>query len=281
MKKIAWVTDSTAYLDESMKSHPDVYQVPMSIIMDGKEYMDGIDLGPEELYSRLKTLDSPPTTSQPAIGAFRELYEKLGEEYDQVISILVSAKLSGTVESSRQAAQLLEIPVLTIDSKIMSYPLTVLIKKGMELAAKGQSPEEIRLRLEEIRDATDTYVLIGSLEQLHRSGRMTGAKFFLGSMLNIKPIISIKDGVLDIKEKARSEKKAKEKIANLLKAANEDRPLEEVWLLYGLHREVAEEWKRELEKDFPETRFESYPLAAVIGVHAGEHTLGLSWNTKI
>ncbi|MFD2445769.1 DegV family protein [Bacillus sp. CGMCC 1.16607] len=276
-KKIAWVTDSTTYLDDELKNHPDMYSIPLTIILDDKEYNDGIDLTPQELYSRLKTLKSPPKTSQPSVGAFKILYEKLAENYDMVIAVLLSSKLSGTVSSSEQAAQLVNIPVITIDSKIIAYMQTYLIKYGMNAARQEDNIESVIKKMEEITDTNETYVLIGSLEQLHRSGRMNGLQFILGSMLNVKPIISIENGVLEAKEKVRSEKKAREKIVNLLKSSHEKNTIKEAYILYGLQPEAALQWKNELSEQFPEIDFGVYPLCATIGVHAGENTLGISW----
>ncbi|MCM3671837.1 DegV family protein [Mesobacillus maritimus] len=281
MRKIAWVTDGTAVLDEELQNHPDLYSVPLSVILDGEVYTEGVDLTAEELYAKLKVLSEPPKTSQPAIGAFKELYEKLAEEYDEIIAILLSQKLSGTLDSSEQASKLLEKPVTNINSKILTYPQTALIKKGMTLAREGASVQEIKQKLEEIRDRNETYVLIGSLEQLHRSGRMSSAKFYLGSLLKVKPIISIQDGALEVTEKARSEKKAKEKIFSHLREAYKRNKITEVWLLYGLYPQTANEWKRELEAEFTEIQFSCYPLGAVIGVHAGEDTIGISWYNEL
>ncbi|MCM3588640.1 DegV family protein [Mesobacillus maritimus] len=281
MRKIAWVTDGTAVLDEELQNHPDLYIVPLSVILDGEVYTEGVDLTAEELYAKLKVLSEPPKTSQPAIGAFKELYEKLAEEYDEIIAILLSQKLSGTLDSSEQASKLLEKPVTNINSKILTYPQTALIKKGMTLAREGASVQEIKQKLEEIRDRNETYVLIGSLEQLHRSGRMSSAKFYLGSLLKVKPIISIQDGALEVTEKARSEKKAKEKIFSHLREAYKRNKITEVWLLYGLYPQTANEWKRELEAEFTEIQFSCYPLGAVIGVHAGEDTIGISWYNEL
>ena len=278
MKKIAWVTDSTAYLDEELKNHPDVYQVPMTIVLDDVEYLDGKDLTAEELYKRLKSVKTAPKTSQPPVGVFMELYKKLEKDYDLVFSVLISSKLSGTVASSVQAEQDVNIPVVTFDSKILTYPLTSLLKKGISLAEQGASIEEIKEKLEIIRESNETYVMIGSLEQLHRSGRMSGMQFYLGSMLNIKPIISIEDGALNSKEKVRSDKKAREKIFDYLKESHDKYGVKEVYILYGLHKEVADEWQSQLEATFPDIRFLSCPIGAVIGVHAGEHTIGISWN---
>jgi DegV family protein with EDD domain len=275
--KTAWVTDSTAYLDEELINHPDLYTIPLTILLDGEEYLDGIDLTPRQLFENLKQLKSPPKTSQPSIGAFQELYERLSKEYDQIIAVLLSGKLSGTVSSSEQAAKLVNIPVTTFDSQILTYPMTALLKKGMQLLDEGHQLEAVISQMEAIRYTNETYVLVGSLEQLHRSGRMSGVQFFLGSMLNVKPIISIDHGALSVKEKVRSEKKAKEKIIEYLQLAYTKNQFKEVYILYGLHEEQANNWVIELENRFPHVNFIFCPLGAVIGVHAGENTLGISW----
>lgn len=281
MVKTAWVTDSTAFLDEELRNHPDLYTVPLSIILDGEEYADGIDLSPAQLFERLKQLKNPPTTSQPSVGAFQTVYEQLAKDYDQVVSVHLSGKLSGTVSSSEQAAKLVDIPVTTFDSKILTYPMSAILKKGMELLSAGNSLESVIEQMETIRDTNETYVLIGSLEQLHRGGRMTGLQFFLGSMLNVKPIISIEDGLLQAKEKVRSEKKAKEKILDYFRLSYEKHQFNEVYILYGLHEEQANEWKADIGKQYPQLKVFCCPLGAVIGVHAGENTLGISWHNGL
>lgn len=275
--KTAWVTDSTAYLDDELRNHPDLYTIPLTVLLDGVEYSDGVDLTPNELFGRLKELKSPPLTSQPSIGSFQSLYEQLSKEYDEIVTILVSGKLSGTVSSSKQAASLVDIPVTIFDSHILTYPMSVLIKKGMELVETGHSIDSMIKKLEHLRDTCETYVLVGSLEQLHRGGRMTGLQFFLGSMLHVKPIISFEAGALRVKEKVRGEKKAKEKIFDYFRLAYEQNQFKEVYLLYGLHDDQAKTWQLELQSDYPEVKIISCPLGAVIGVHAGENTLGISW----
>ncbi|WML40290.1 DegV family protein [Neobacillus sp. OS1-2] len=277
MIKTAWVTDSTAFLDDELKNHPDLYTIPLTVLLDDVEFSDGIDLTPNQLFERIKQLKNPPLTSQPSVGAFQTLYERLAKDYDQIITVLISGKLSGTVSSSMQAAKLVDIPVITFDSQILTYPMSALLKKGMELLAMGHDVEWIIEELEQIRDTNETYVLVGSLEQLHRGGRMSGLQFFLGSMLNVKPIISIVAGALEVKEKVRGEKKAKEKILDYFRIAYEKYQFKEVYILYGLHEEHAKDWQGELKEQFPLVRIICCPLGAVIGVHAGENTLGISW----
>jgi DegV family protein with EDD domain len=279
--KTAWVTDSTAFLDEELKNHPDLYTIPLTILLDGEEFADGIDLTAAELFARLKDLKTPPKTSQPAVGVFQELYEKLSKDYDQIAAVLISGKLSGTVSSSEQAAKLVDIPVKTFDSQILTAPMTALLKKGMELMEAGNNLDSVMDHLESLKTTNETYVLIGSLEQLHRSGRMSGLQFFLGSMLNVKPIISIEEGALTTKEKVRSDKKAKERILDYFKSSYEKNKFKEVYILYGLHQEQANQWKVELERLYPELKVLTCPLGAVIGVHAGENTLGISWHNGL
>jgi DegV family protein with EDD domain len=275
MKKIAWVTDSTAFLDEELFHHPDVYVVPMTILIDGMEYVDGKDLTPNQLFEKIKQCKTPPKTSQPSVGAFTKLYQQLAKNYDQVISLLVSAKLSGTVSSSRQAAKLVSIPVLTIDSKILSYPLSVLIKQSISWNSKGVEGYEEEIH--KLIETNEAYVLVGSLEQLHRSGRMSGLTYVMGSLLNVKPIISVENGLLQMKEKARTMRSAKEKIYSYIRKSHHANQLKEIYLLYGLNDALAEEWKQELKREFHDVTINCYPLGSVIGVHAGEHTIGVSW----
>src|SRR5690606_4923606 len=109
-------------------------------------------------------------------------------------SIHISSKLSGTVSSAKQAAEIVNIPVTIIDSNILTYPMSVLVKEGIRLFHEGATIEEIKTELLDLRTKNETYVLIGSLEQLHRSGRMNTAQYYLGSLLQIKPIIELKDG---------------------------------------------------------------------------------------
>lgn len=281
MKKIAWVTDSTACLEGELANHPHIYTVPIFILLDGEEFLDKIDLTPDELFEKLKTLKQPPKTSQPPVGQFKNIFDKLEENYDAVFSVLVSSKLSGTVSSSVQASQLVDIPVYTIDSKILSYPLTVQIKKGMEWLEKGLSIEVIKEKIERLRETYEAYVLVGSLEQLHRSGRMSGLKFYLGSLMKVKPIIQVVDGILSVKDKARSEKKAKEKIISYLRTSYERFKFKEVYILYGRHKEEALKWREELLQSFPSLHFSCHPLGATIGLHAGEDTIGISWYNEM
>jgi DegV family protein with EDD domain len=275
--KIAWVTDSTACRTDEFDKNKDIYVLPMNILIGNKEYKDGVDLFPQELFKRLKENGADAKTSQPSIGVFQELYTKLQNDYDHIFSIHVSASFSGTLSSAQQAAQLVDIPVTVIDSKILSYPLTKLIMDGIEAAKSGREPFEIERELTAKINTGETFVMVGSLEQLHKSGRMNGVSFFLGSVLKIKPILAIKDGKLEVEEKVRSTAKGYSRMKEYLNQALQSKNIKEVYILYGLNKDEADAWINDLSGKYPGIRFSSHELGAVIGVHAGENTLGISW----
>lgn len=280
MERVAWVTDSSVWLDEDIQNRQDVFVEPITIFFEDEEYLDGVNITPERFYNKLRTSQSVPKTSQPSVGKFAQLYKRLQKEFDHIISIHLSGKLSGTLSSARQAANLVDIPVTVIDSKILTYPMGVLIREGIRLCEEGKDIKEITSYLTAMADRNETYVLIGSLEQLHRSGRMNGVQFFLGSMLSIKPIISITDGALSVVEKVRSEKKATARIIQLLNNALDKKDIKEIYILFGLNDDKAKDLKEEIKQISKNIKIKIYPLGTAIGVHAGEDTLGISWFYK-
>ncbi|XXM74250.1 DegV family protein [Lysinibacillus sphaericus] len=282
--KIAWVTDSTAYIEDlSVCEEHDVFVVPMNILIGGKEYKDGIELSPQELFEILNEEGAEVKTSQPSIGTFKELYEQLSDRYDHIFSIHVSSHFSGTMSSAHQAAELLKdtVPFITcIDSKTLTYPLTELIEYGQALHREGASIEGIKESIEEKVKTREVYVMVGSLEQLHKSGRMNGLSFFLGSMLKIKPILAISDGKLEVKEKVRNINKGLDRMKSLLGDAIQHKNIRKVSILHGLNHDEALEWMKELKASHPQIEFGAYPLGAVIDVHAGANTIGISWSEE-
>ncbi|MFJ7745896.1 DegV family protein [Peribacillus sp. NPDC097295] len=281
MERIAWVTDSTALLDKELSLNDHVYVVPMIVIMNGKEYEDGVDLLPEELYRRIKEEKEAPTTSQPSVGTFYELYRKLEKDYDRVISIHLSSKLSGTVSSSRQAADLVTIPVDVFDTLLISYPMLLIMKKLMMYLNRGYSIEEAFTHTRRYADSHETYVLIGSLDQLHRSGRLTGTQYYLGSLLSLKPIITIENGLLQNKTKTRNLKKAEKYLFNEFRKSISLGNVKECSILYGGSPVQVEHIKKKISEEFPEVNIHISPLGSAIGVHTGEETIGISWFKEV
>lgn len=276
-RKIAWVTDSTASIDAEMKDHPDVYWVPMVICINDEEYLDGVNLQADDLYVLLKDSSNAITTSQPPPGAFVELYTELAENYDEIISIHLSSLLSGTYTSAVQAAAEVDIPVTVVDSLTLSEPLTRLVKAAIKMHESGLAPAEIAAKLETLRENHRTYVLIGDLTRLHKSGRMTGTQYYLGSLLNIQPIIRVESGKLTTAEKVRSEKKAFQYIINLIKEGNQNHGIHEIAVLFSSKLDKSSKLYEVLQKEFPDIHIKLVPLCTTIGVHTGEVVVGVTW----
>ncbi len=276
-KKIAWVTDSTAYIPEDLKNHPDLYIVPLSITFSTGTYEDGVDLDSKQLYYNIANEKEIPKTSQPSVGKFAELFEKLKKEYDCAIAIHVSADLSGTLSSCRAGAEMADFPVEVVDSKAMSVAITHLLWIGMDMAQQGIDYKDISTHLSEEAYKVENYLLLGNLDQFYKGGRMSGTNYLLGNLLKIKPIIRIYDGKFELFEKVRSDKKAVKRMLELYENAAARSNITRVFIMHGNVPDKAETYKAELLQRNPELDVVVCELTATISVHAGEGTVALAW----
>ncbi|PYZ93859.1 fatty acid-binding protein DegV [Salipaludibacillus keqinensis] len=280
-KKIAWVTDSTAYMTKELLEHPDVYVLPLAIIFNGEAFDDGVDLTTEELYERIQSNKEVPKTSQPSAGRFAELYEELKENYDAAVAIHISRKLSGTYDSSAQGRDLSGFEVHLVDSHSMSYAITTLIEKGMGLAEQGKSATDIQKDLQTAAKRSENYILLGSLDQFYKGGRMSGTSFLLGNLLQIKPIIRItSEGEFELFQKVRSEKKAVKRMLELLGQSYEKHQINQVQIMHGNVINKAEELKVKVKEQFPKLDVFIGEISSSIAVHAGEGTVAMIWHNE-
>lgn len=277
-KKIAWITDSTAFLTPDLLENKDVYTVPLTIMFGDQAYEDGVDLSAHELYEKIRNSKTIPKTSQPSPGRFMELFEKLKNEYVGGIAVHISSQLSGTYNGSLQAARMANFHLEGVDSLSMSYPMTTLIYKGIELEKQGLTIEEIAKQLRKEVSKNKNYILIGNLDQFYKGGRMSGAQYLIGNLLQIKPIIRINSrGEFEMVEKVRSEKKAVRRILDLLQQAHQETPISTLQIMHGNVAGKAEEWRAELENQYTDIPVTVGEISSTIGVHAGEGTVALTW----
>ncbi|RDU35811.1 DegV family protein [Neobacillus piezotolerans] len=280
-KKLAWITDSTAYLTEGLRRNPDVHVVPLEIIFGDQAFEDGIELGMEQLYKRINGEKTVPKTSQPSPGKFANLFEKLKEEYEGAIAVHISSKLSGTLSSCIAGAKLAKFPVEVVDSKSMSYAITALIEKAIELCDNGLGASDIASILREEAENSQNYILLGNLEQFFKGGRMSGTQYLLGSILKIKPIIRINSsGEFELFEKVRSEKKASARLVDLFGEAYRENRVEEVWIMHGNVPGKAREMESMLSAAYPGLKTSIGEISSTIAVHAGEGTVAIIWQNE-
>ncbi|GEN84320.1 hypothetical protein SLU01_26320 [Sporosarcina luteola] len=276
-KPIAWITDSTAYIPDELKKHPDFFSIPLNIHFGEKQFIDGVDLTPTQLYENIKNATEFPKTSQPSAGEFAEQFKKIAENYEQAIAIHISGELSGTLASSMAGADIAGFPITFIDSRSLSYGITGLIEKGMELQKESATVPEIKEQLEKMTGTLKNFIFIGQLEQLYKGGRMSGVQFFLGSLLKVKPIIQIStSGKLEAIDKVRSEKKALQYLVDKV-AGGHPTGKGKVYLMQGNVPEQAEDLKKLILTQVPGLTVEIGDISSTLAVHAGEGTIAVLW----
>lgn len=276
-KPIAWIVDSTAYISKELSNHPDFFSVPLNIHFGEKQFVDGVDLNPQQLYEKIKNTKDFPKSSQPSAGEFAERYMAIAEQYEQAIAVHVSGKMSGTLASSIAGAEIAGFPVTFIDSLALSYGVTGLIERGMEMYDNGATVPEIEAQLKKMAGTMHNYILMGQLEQLYKGGRMSGAQFFIGSLLKVKPIVNITtEGELQPVDKVRSEKKALQYLVDKV-VAGHHASRRKIYVMQGNVLEQAEHLKILIMEQVPGLEVEIGDISSVLAVHAGEGTLAVLW----
>ncbi|RED65924.1 DegV family protein [Cohnella lupini] len=278
MASVVIVTDSTADIPLEARDRLGISMVPLKVTIGDETYLDNITLQPVQFYEKLIASGNPATTSQPSPADFHEVYKKLTDEGHSVISIQLSAALSGTYQSATIAKSMLddEADVTVIDSKSASYGYGMLVVTAAEMAKAGASKEEIIAEVHRLRTELRLYFLVDTLEYLKKGGRIGKASALLGALLNIKPILSIDDeGLVFPFDKVRGQKRAMARIAEVLESDFKDRPVTLVIAVTpgyssGL-TEISELLKERLNvRNYMETE-----IGPVIGTHAGPGTIGL------
>jgi len=281
MSKVAIVTDSTAYLPPELVKGHRIEVVPLHLIWGEKTYLDGVDITPNEFYERLANAKELPTTSQPSPAAFKEVYERLqGEGYD-ILSIHISSKLSGTMDSALQAkAMLPDARIEIVDSLTTSMGMGFAVLEAARAATRGASLEECKaIALRGLANVS-VFFLVNTLEFLHRGGRIGGAAAFLGTALNLKPILQLRDGRIEAIEKVRTMSKATDRLLEIFaEQARGKRPI----YLAILHSHAQEEAERLLERARQKVSVDDIseavivPVSPVIGTHTGPGCIGIAF----
>jgi DegV family protein with EDD domain len=219
MSKVAVVTDSTAYIPGDLLSKYNITTVPLVLIWGGETFQDGVNILPDEFYKRLGTAKIMPTTSQVSPMTMKIVFEKLlGEGYD-VCGIFISSKLSGTVQSATQAVEMLseaKEKIAIIDSETTAMAMGFQVLTVAKAAQVGTSLLECKKLAETAREHTGVLFVVDTLEFLHRGGRIGGAQRFIGTALNFKPILELKDGKIESVEKVRTKGKAYNRVLEIL-----------------------------------------------------------------
>ncbi|PTM59119.1 DegV family protein [Desmospora activa] len=272
MTKVQVITDSTADIPRHLVEELNISIVPLKVHLEGKSYLDGVDIQPQEFYEKLKAATELATTSQPSPIDFVEEYREAAKDGDtDIISIHLSSALSGTYQSALLAQSMVEdeFKVTVIDSKEASYAIGIMVVEVAKAAKEGKSLDECVAIANEIRENIQLYFLVDTLEYLQKGGRIGKASSVVGSLLNIKPILSVSDeGEVTPVDKVRGKNKATARIFETLqeKAPNGAR-LGAV--MYTDNQEEGERWAEKIKKTFGLDEVVLTGIGAVIGTHVG------------
>lgn len=263
------LTDSTAdySLEEAKQLNIDV--IPLSVIIDGKEFKDRVNLQPGEFFEKLVECDDLPSTSQPSPKDYFDYIEEAKKDNDTLIMILLSSKISGTYQSACMAKELAEYDnVYIIDSLNTTVGLRLLVDKAVQLREEGKTVQEIVETIEDMKNKVRLFAVVDTLEYFYKGGRLSRASAVAGTLLKLKPIVGLKEGKLDVYAKARGISKATKEILPFI----EENPIdtnEGIYYGYTGNMDQMDKFAAVFEeaysiKDVPVTA-----VGPVIGTHAG------------
>ncbi|WP_153721270.1 DegV family protein [Sporosarcina cascadiensis] len=277
MKKIHIVTDSTADLTEEMIEKYQIHVVPLTLQINNQSYIDGVELQPDEFLDLMRESKELPKSSQPASGVFQKLYDELGADGSQIISIHMTGGMSGTVKSAETAAQASTSDVTVIDSMYISHALTFQVLEACRLAEEGKSRDEIAEAVESVRKRSSLYVVVDVLDNLVKGGRIGKGKAMFGSLMNIKPIATLKDGVYTPVAKARSHKQVVTYLMNEFKNETAGKVIRSVGIAHANGLAMAEPLKQKIEEMGIQVKLTF--TTPIVSTHTGEGAIGFMFYT--
>ncbi|EJO5349521.1 DegV family protein [Clostridium botulinum] len=278
MDNIAVVVDSTAVMDtELFKNNNNLYSLPLHLIIDGKSFRDGLDIAPSEFCLKMNECSHLPTTSQPPVGDVFKLFEKLLKNYDYIIYITISSKLSGTFQTGMLVKnQLSKDRIIVFDSTFTSTIQKQMAIKTLELIKIGRSIEDIIKNLEYIKSNSKIYLVVDDLKHLHRTGRISLCTSSFGKLINIKPILSFEKGEILLKKNVRTMNKVYNNLIELIENENLT-STSKIIIAHANGYDYALKLKEKVLEIYPEHKVTIEELSPVISVHTGEKSFGLSW----
>lgn len=276
MTKVRIITDSTADLPQELVERYGITVVPLKVFFGPVCYQDGIDLTKEEFFRRLASSKELPTTSQPTPAEFAEVYRPLMEEGAETVSIHISSLMSGTVRSAQLARTMLNYEKLEIiDSRTVSVVLGMIVLSAARAARAGYSKDEVVALVQSIIAGHKIFFMVDTLEYLQRGGRIGKAQAFLGTVLNVKPVCTIKDGVIHPQEKVRGRNKALARMVQLLSGAFKDEAVF-CFMTHGNDPEGLEYTRGLVLEHLNCTELVECQMGSVVGTHAGPGIQGVA-----
>jgi DegV family protein with EDD domain len=278
MSPIKIITDSTAYLPDAYIKQYDIDVVTLSLIWEGKVYYDGIDISATEFYTRMTQTNALPTTSQVPVSDFETIFRKNLETGKEVLVLPVSSGLSGTYESALKARESFpEAAIEIVDTKLVSMALSFMVLAAARAAEQGASLAECKAVAEEAYSKIGVYFIVQDLKYLAAGGRINSAKRLMGTALNIKPLLEIRDGKIEAVESIISMRKGIDRMVQLIERNINGREPVRVSVFHALALKEAEELLARVTQKFNAVESILSEVSPVIGSHVGPGTLSIAY----
>ena len=272
------VTDSTAGIPEAMVREHDIRIIPLYVHFGEEAFKEGIDITNEQFYERLRTSASLPTTSQPSVGEFHEIFKELTDAGHEVLALTISSKLSGTWNSAMGALEMLPgAPISVVDSLSTSLGMYMLVESALDKIAAGATRQEVAVHLEELKGQLHILFVVDTLEYLAKGGRIGNAKAFMGTLIKIKPLLILENGVIEPCEQVRSKGKALARMLELIeqKLAGQGAQAH-VAIAHGMALDEAMAFKQEVVARLGCAEPSMSEVSAAIGAHTGPGVVALA-----
>lgn len=277
------ICDSASDISLEQAKEWGVTVLPLKTIWEGKEYLDGVTMEPHKFYERLIETDELPTTSQVTPYEFQEAFKQVIEEKNTAVCLTVSSKLSGTYQSALIANEEVDYQIELVDTLNVTLGEHILVKRAVELRDQGKSAKEIAQTLNEEKNKVRVIALLDTLEYLKKGGRVSGTAAFAGSVLNIKPVVGVVDGQVEVLGKARGSKNGNNKLMeqiSLSGGVDFEKPF--VLGYSGLSDDLLQKYIVDSSHIYEEKAKELpiVPIGSSIGTHAGPGAIGVAFFCK-
>ena len=281
MSRIIIVTDSTADLTEQEIQDFNIHVVPLNITIQEEHYLDGETITKEEFKNKMIASSELPMTAQPSIGRFVELYDELGKDGSQIISIHLMNSISGTVNAARQAADITESTVTVVDSDFTSRSMGIIVREAAQAAKEGKSAEEVLAVIESTRQRTKLYLTVLNLDNLIKGGRISRVMGAFSNLLNIKLFLEVINGKIEIVQKGRGLKSLQKKYDEVFEEMKAcPNGIQEIGIMHAGLNEFNQSQIDTLRELFPEAKLTIVMTSPIIMSHTGVDAMAVTYLEK-
>lgn len=285
MGTIAIVTDSTSDLDPAVAAEQKITLVPAHVRFGDVDYKDGVDITSEQFYAMLTETKEMPQTSQPSVGEFVEVYQRLAQDHEHIVSLHVSGKLSGTVQSALTARQQMEgessCAIHVVDTLSASIGVAYMAQEAARLAAAGEEAASIAERIKHVAGLMHLAFTPDTLEFLRRGGRLGAASHLLGSLLRIKPVLILQDGAIEALDKVRTRSRVVERMVRYVESvAGPGGEVTHLGVMHANDPDFAAELQEAILGRVTAQNVINGAIGPAIGAHAGPGAVGISFHKE-